>query len=38
MFGKCDYSPKDSIADLQPGTFYLTHVDKQYKRFYSVKK
>jgi len=38
MFGKNDYTPQDSISDLQPGTFYLTHVDKQYKRYYSVKK
>lgn len=37
MFGKKDFTPQDSIADLQPGTFYLTHVDKMYKRYYASK-
>ncbi len=32
-----DYLPSSSIDYLWPGTYYLTHVDKLYRRFYERK-
>lgn len=34
---KKDYSPKGSIETIVPGTYYLEHVDDQYRRSYGVK-
>lgn len=31
------WSPKCPTDHLLPGTFYLTHVDDQYRRFYACK-
>ena len=34
-YGKADYEPKGSIADLFPGTWYLSKVDSLYRRSYA---
>ena len=35
---KKDYQTQDSIDELAHGTFYLTHVDDKWRRFYSRKQ
>lgn len=37
MFGASDYTPTDSIENLEDGTYYLTKVDKMFKRYYAIK-
>ncbi|KAK1149644.1 3-hydroxy-3-methylglutaryl coenzyme A synthase [Aspergillus melleus] len=32
-----NYTPKGSVEDLAPGTYYLAHVDDQFRRQYEVK-
>lgn len=32
-----NFSPNGSVADLFPGTFYLTHVDNKFRRSYERK-
>ena len=34
-YGKADYTPSGSIADLFPNTFYLVAIDKEYRRSYA---
>jgi hypothetical protein len=36
-FGKAPYTPSTPIDGLFPGTFYLTHIDEKFRRFYSIK-
>eukprot|EP00794_Sanderia_malayensis_P007686 gene7686-8523_t len=33
-----DYEPSASVDNLWPATYYLTHVDKQFRRFYARKQ
>ena len=37
-YGKCDYEPAGAVADLFPGTWYLTQVDALYRRSYARTK
>ena len=34
---KKDYTTQDNIDELAPGSYYLTHVDDKWRRFYSRK-
>lgn len=37
LFGMKDYTPKGNIDLLYSGTFYLTQVDNQFRRYYKIK-
>ena len=34
-YGACNYQPSGPVADLWPGTFYLTNIDGEHRRSYS---
>merc|ERR1711957_218038 len=37
LFGMKDYKPTGSIDHLLSGTYYLTEVDSQFRRYYAIK-
>jgi hydroxymethylglutaryl-CoA synthase len=36
-YGVVPFIPQTSIENLYEGTFYLTHIDEKYRRFYELK-
>lgn len=36
-YSKAPFTPKEDLDVLTPGTYYLTSVDKEFRRFYSRK-
>jgi len=36
-FGKSNYKPETHIGEMFDGTYYLTHIDTQFRRHYDVK-
>ncbi len=37
-YSAAGYTPEGSPSDLRPGTYYLTHVDELYRRFYARRE
>ena len=37
-YSTAGYTPEGSPSDLRPGTYYLTHVDELYRRFYARRE
>jgi len=36
-FGRANLTPKAGIEHLEQGTYYLTHIDEKYVRYYAIK-
>jgi hydroxymethylglutaryl-CoA synthase len=38
LLGAKNYKPESDIGSLQEGTYYLSHIDDKFRRYYSIKQ